>query len=531
MCTDCSTSQVLIGKNQAGEPTCGPCAGVSTDYTCRTCGRPGDLYLESTCHRCVLKHRVRDLLSGPDGAIDPRLEGLHQALCAVPAPRSTLVWLSRCPAARLLVELAQRPDLISHGYLDRSPHGQAAHYLRGILVRTGLLPERDEHLERIGPWADRLLTEQPAHAQLIRPFTHWYLLPRTRRRARRRRFTIHSARTPRAQILAALEFLTWLHDHGTTLDAIAQGDIDVWLTTGPPRHYDVAAFLHWAADRRLTAVVGVPRRRSKGVGQFLDHDQHTHQLRRCLQDTTLPLDVRVTGALVLLFGPPVSRIVALTTADLEHRDTGLYLTLGVKPIQLPPALAALLQKLLDQPRDPSAVSIATGPTPYLFPGMIAGRPATPAALAGKLNRHGIATSPARNTARRALAEQLPAAVIADLFDMHINTAINWTRHTKIDWTLYRRKTTPGDPEDTQVGKAPPRADPEVHATSARSHCSWSTERSSVFCSLQAVGPARLHLTTRDSALGRSPMRRSPRRRENACLQPLPAMGMRSRRRG
>ncbi|MEU8224079.1 hypothetical protein [Kribbella sp. NPDC048915] len=451
LCADCSTRDVLIGKNPAGNPICGGCAGVETDYSCRTCGQPGDLYATGTCDRCVLKERIVDLLAGPEGTIDPRLERLHEALQAVPRPRSTLVWMRRCPAARLLVELAQQPDLISHDYLDQSPHTRAAHYLRGILVRTGVLPERDEHLERIGPWADRLLTEQPQHAHLIRPFTHWFLLPRARRRARRRRFTTYSAETPRAQVLAALNLLNWIHDHDTTLDSIDQHDIDQWLTTGPPSRYEAALFLRWATSRHLTAApLVIPTRRTKTPGPFLDPDQQTSQLDRCIHDTALPLDVRVAGALLLLLGVPTSRITTLTTDDISteddtvsnnaQRDTRLCLTLGDTPLQLPPALARLILRLLDERHDPAAVSHGvtqvTSPTPYLLPGTIAGQPRSPSALTRKLNRHGITAFAARNSARRALAEQLPASVLADLLDINISTAISWARQTKTDWTSY-----------------------------------------------------------------------------------------------
>jgi hypothetical protein len=44
----------------------------------------------------------------------------------------------------------------------------------------------------------------------------------------------------------------------------------------------------------------------------------------------------------------------------------------------------------------------------------------------KLNNHGITIPAARNSARRALAEDLPAPVIAELFGMHIETAVRWT---------------------------------------------------------------------------------------------------------
>lgn len=60
-------------------------------------------------------------------------------------------WLGGCPAARLLLEVAADPELITHDHLDRVAHVQAAHYLRGLLVHTGVLPGRDEALDRIGP--------------------------------------------------------------------------------------------------------------------------------------------------------------------------------------------------------------------------------------------------------------------------------------------------------------------------------------------------------------------------------------------
>ncbi|MFD9278919.1 hypothetical protein ACFWD7_16760 [Streptomyces mirabilis] len=43
------------------------------------------------------------------------------------------------------------------------------------------------------------------------------------------------------------------------------------------------------------------------------------ELRRCLTDTGLPLPVRIIGALVRLYAPPLTRIVELTT-DQFHRD-------------------------------------------------------------------------------------------------------------------------------------------------------------------------------------------------------------------
>ena len=69
--------------------------------------------------------------------------------------------------------------------------------------------------------------------------------------------------------------------------------------------------------------------------------------------------------------------------------------------------------------------------------MIAGRPLNIGALADKLDRHGITASAARNIARRTLAANLPATILADLADINISTAVQWTRQAKTDWTTYR----------------------------------------------------------------------------------------------
>jgi len=51
--------------------------------------------------------------------------------------------------------------------------------------------------------------------------------------------------------------------------------------------------------------------------------------------------VRVAGALVLLFGAALPRIMQLTVDDIDQRGTDTYLNLGDKPAQLPPVMAAM----------------------------------------------------------------------------------------------------------------------------------------------------------------------------------------------
>ena len=73
-----------------------------------------------------------------------------------------------------------------------------------MLVSSGVLPARNEHLERLAPWLEHLLHGKPAHhTRLIRRFTHWFVLRRARRTAARRTFTRGSADFARARILVA----------------------------------------------------------------------------------------------------------------------------------------------------------------------------------------------------------------------------------------------------------------------------------------------------------------------------------------
>jgi hypothetical protein len=128
------------------------------------------------------------------------------------------------------------------------------------------------------------------------------------------------------------------------LDAIAQSDIDHWLTDRAAAPLRRCRIPHLTARHQLTGEQAVPQRRNRGTGRYLDDDQHTEQLQRGIHDTDIPLDVRISGALALLFGVAMPSIARITTDDVHQRDRDLYLTIGDKSVQLPPALADKLNR-------------------------------------------------------------------------------------------------------------------------------------------------------------------------------------------
>jgi len=111
--------------------------------------------------------------------------------------------------------------------------------------------------------------------------------------------------------------------------------------------------------------------------------------------------------------------------------------IGQRPVLLPPRLARLLGQLAEQPQPRPLLSQVqeTGPR-LLFPGMVPGRPISPHAMTQKLGRHGIPVRAARNGALASLAADLPAAILADMLGMHVDTAVRRVILARRDWTDY-----------------------------------------------------------------------------------------------
>jgi hypothetical protein len=265
----------------------------------------------------VLAERARALLAGPAGDVPAQLQPLLEALTTVTNPATVVKWLGTSRSARLLSQLARTGDPITHDLLDALPQTQSLHYVREVLVSSGVLPARNEHLERLAPWLEHLLRDKPAHhARLVRPFTHWFVLRRARRRAARRTFTRGSADFARARVLAALDLLSWLDHRGQTLDDLTQADLDQWLAAGTTTRRAVRYFLQWARSRELAGDLTVPLPPRQEPARLLGESDHVQQLDRCLTDEAMPLDLRAGGALA---DDRPAAVNALNKPDKRHR--------------------------------------------------------------------------------------------------------------------------------------------------------------------------------------------------------------------
>jgi hypothetical protein len=386
-----------------------------------------------------MNQQLHATLADPVLGIPAQLQPVLAHFGSAGSPRSVAGWLTGMPGGMLLAALAATAHHreLTHALLDEQPQTSALHYVRDMLVQAGVLPPRDEYLERIEPWLGEVLAGRPAqHAALVRPYATWHVLRRARRRCRGTS-TMSAAGWARGRILAALAFLAWLDDRGTALGTVTQADVDDWLHGATRYRYLLRDFLAWASARRLAGEITVPALPPSELNGLISEDSRWQLLGRCLRDPGIPLDVRTAGALLLLYGQFVSRLTRLTAADVEQHGPDTCLRLDTVPVLLPPRLAALVRAQIEAAPD------HPGPRP-LFPGRSPARPVAPQTLTRRLRQHGIEPRQARNTALAAWASELPPAVLASLLGVHIQTAVNWASRTRRDWTTYlAERISPG----------------------------------------------------------------------------------------
>ena len=218
------TSSSLWGSNVEHAPDLAAQSGAEAEYV-------GGVHAElrkhlrshaanSTNHQPEGQIRVsfaplRPNTSCTPGAVQPLVEAFTQ----VPLPFTAIQWIRESPNAKLLARLVADGRPLSHRLLDELPPTRGLHYIRQVMVQTGVLPQRHEDLERVPSWLEHHLADKPIqHANLVHPFLNWFLLRRARNRASARRYPVSTGRDLRRRVLVALELLarrTRDHAEGT----------------------------------------------------------------------------------------------------------------------------------------------------------------------------------------------------------------------------------------------------------------------------------------------------------------------------
>ena len=422
------------------QPLCAGCAapGAGCWRACPGCGDTGRLLAGGACRRCHLRDQIDRLLADPGtGRVRVDLEPLRQALAGVRRPEVALGWIRRDKVRALLTGLAAGRRPLTHADLDELPDSKTLRHLRSVLVASGTLPARDEHLIQLERWIGQAVAARPdaGQMQLLHSYAVWHVLRRLRQRLRGTPATHNQAYTARHHITAAIAFLDWLAARGLTLATCAQRDLDAWMATASTaRKGTTGHFVRWARSRKHTSV-DFPATRWNGPARTLDTEARWDQAQRLLHDEALDPGDRFAGLLVLLYAQQPSAISRLTLGNIDAGDGQVLLHLGREPILLPEPLDGLARHLAATRRGHATIG-DHGASPWLLPGGRPGQPISPYRLAERLQQIGVQPGPARSTALFQLAAEVPAAILARMLGIHINVAVAWQHASNGDWAAY-----------------------------------------------------------------------------------------------
>lgn len=145
-----------------------------------------------------------------------------------------------------------------------------------------------------------------------------------------------------------------------------------------------------------------------------------------------------------MFGQPLSRIVRLPHDSVAVTADETSLRLGRHSLALPSEVATVVHDHLAHITK-NRNEAGHPEQRWLFPGLQPGQPLHVFSAARMLKEIGIPTRAARNTAWRQMAQQAPAAILADGLGAQRGTA---ARHAKIagaDYASYPNNARPAPP--------------------------------------------------------------------------------------
>lgn len=435
-CSGCGTVR-LVRSGTRTQPLCGSCTRPDARWhACSGCGEPAQ-HRSRRCARCTLKRRLGELMRDDAGQTHPQLQVLHDHLADHKRPDTVLAWLNKHTASAIVRELATQQRALTHAGLDELPDSKPLRHLRSVLVATGALPPRDEHLIRLEHWITATLAAHadPEQRALLHRYALWHALHRLRRRNNGEHATGGQRVAVQRNIRAAITLLDWLAARGLDLASAGQGDLEQWqASTHATARVDAGNFVRWAKRNKITSLTFTATKWD-GPQRVIDSEARWSHARRLLHDDSVKAEDRVAGLLVLLYAQSTTAISRLTLEHVHADQHHVRLRLGREPIVLPEPLNALVRKLVDY-RHGHATLGDQGTSRWLFPGGRPGRPISAHRLGERLHQLGLRPGQARSTALFGLAAELPAALLARLLGINISVAVAWQRASAGDWTNY-----------------------------------------------------------------------------------------------
>lgn len=444
------------------EPTCPRCDS-SAVAACPTCLGEAFTYgsqgsLDSRCQACRLRQWVIEQLDLNTAIHADRLTPFLDVLATVD-PERVRQWLNRAHAKDALTRMANGSIPFSHEGLDEAAGDGARQpmsitHLRGLLVASGVLASRDEHVVAMERSIERQTgVLHPDDAKIVRAYAAWHVKAGVRKRIAAGRSSRSVCSAARANVGVAVILARTARDYGCGLDALPQYVVDQLLSEHPRYLANMGTFLRWASSRDLIPRVILPAQQVNTPTQFAADDVQWSVARTLLHDETIAAQDRLAGCLVVLYGQTLRSIVDLRCSDVETTSASggevVTIRLGSASVELAEPLAQVARQVAAGTAD----SVMTGGVArafgqqqsWLFNGRGGSKPLGAAALSRRLRHLGIEARKSRNTALLALARDVPPSVMADLLGISGTSADRWRQVAGAAWAEYARETVRGQP--------------------------------------------------------------------------------------
>ncbi|HVA06553.1 MAG TPA: hypothetical protein VNG12_07440 [Acidimicrobiales bacterium] len=156
-CPGCCVDRLLVGRDGDDRPICVDCAGITTCFTCATCGKKDHMWFSAMCVSCSLTRRLGAVLDDGTGQVSPALRPLFAKITSMANPIAAMTWLNKAAVRRRLADLAHDSVPLTHEGIDTMAGPQSREFLRELLMDTDLLEKRDKYLAAFSAWRQRRL--------------------------------------------------------------------------------------------------------------------------------------------------------------------------------------------------------------------------------------------------------------------------------------------------------------------------------------------------------------------------------------
>jgi hypothetical protein len=425
VCVDCGEVRPRHRRVDGGV-LCSSCDRKrgSTTGRCSVCELTARL-VRGLCPACQLHERVTELAAVADPAAAVTLRPFLERLVGAENPASVLRWFY-CPGFDVTRGLLAGEVEISHQGLDEAAIAarRPVAFVRAALVDAGVLEPRDEYSAQFALWQARAILDIASGADQshVRAYATWQVAHNLARSPQRRR-GYSSLKYAKSQVTEAIKIVGWLHAQQLELADLRQDLVDEWIAAGSLVRRRIRPFVRWLERAGVTGRLDVAWDDRLPTRPSLTDDQRFALLRRLLHGEEIELRDRFAGAVLLLYGRPLTHIAAMKTSAIGRDANGrTTLRLGRGEIPLPEPLGAIAVALHEQRVN------QFGGEGWLLRGRYAGTHITADTLQSRLKRYGTdRTVEGRHAALLALAARLPAPILAERIGIYQARAAQWAR--------------------------------------------------------------------------------------------------------